>query len=71
MSAGAARPPGLEEEELPPIQTEGCATGNGNVGPPGLKSAGGTPWFNSRRAWKKSPMPTLHGRVALATLWVS
>jgi hypothetical protein len=63
--------PGFVGEELPPIPTEGCATGNGNVGPTELKSAGGTTWFNSRRAWKKSPMPTLHGRDARATMWVS
>jgi len=36
-------------------ESGGSATGNGNVGPPGLKSAGGTPWFNSRSHGQKTP----------------
>lgn len=46
------------------IETGGSRHRHFDAGPPGLKIAGGTPWFNSRSAWtKKPPMPTQHGRA--------
>jgi hypothetical protein len=53
--------PGLEVAP-PPIRSGGLRHRPFDAGPPGLKSAGGTPWFHSRRAWPK----TLQRRSARA-----
>ena len=42
------------------IETGGSRHRHFDAGPPGLKSAGGTPWFNSRRAWRRNLQRRLH-----------
>jgi hypothetical protein len=42
------------------IETGGSRHRHFDAGPLGLKSAGGTPWLNSRNAWTKSPQRRLH-----------